>query len=110
MDSGGGGDKQLTSLDGEANAGAYSPDGRRIAFVWAREKTRDVYLMDAEGSPPEPVTEGRTIWSVPFFSPDGEHLLVNGVVDDRFVIDVARLDGTTVRRLGQDAGEADTRP
>ncbi len=108
MDAAGGGEgKQMTSLEGEANAGAYSPDGRRIAFVWARpnaagETDRDVYLMDAGGGAPERVTQGRQVWSVPFFSPAGDRLLINGVEDGRFVIDVALLDGTPVRRLGEE--------
>ena len=106
----GGNAKQMTSLEGEVNSGAYSPDGRRIAFVWARpnaagEAERDVYLMDAEGGVPERVTEGRQVWGVPFFSPAGDRLLIGGVEDDRFVIDIAHLDGTPVLRLGGEPGE-----
>ncbi len=106
MDAEGGEAQQVTFLDGEATAGAYSPDGRRIAFVWAwrdshEVRTREVYLMAAGGSKPERVTRGLAVWGVPFFSPDGARLLVNSVEDGRFVIDVVRLDGTRVRRVGE---------
>jgi dipeptidyl aminopeptidase/acylaminoacyl peptidase len=56
-----------------------SPDGRRIAFIWDRDDRSDVYVMDAGGGWPRPVTFDREVmpyWSddPPQWSPDGAWL------------------------------------
>ena len=48
---------RLTDSDGYDGAPAWSPDGRKIAFVSDRDGDRDIYVMDADGSNVERLTE-----------------------------------------------------
>ena len=48
---------------------AWSPDGRRIAFV----RQRRVWVMDADGSNPRVVTDGEN----PSWTPDGQRIVIS---------------------------------
>lgn len=62
---------RLTSDDADAWDAAWSPDGRRIAFVSERDGNADIYTIDADGSNPVRLTDhpGRDV--EPAWSPDG---------------------------------------
>jgi len=68
---------QLTDGDYEDQYPAWSPDGRRIAFVsshaedWDVEPYRDVFVVDAGGGEPEQLTGGDAWHEAPSWSPDG---------------------------------------
>lgn len=101
MDAAGGNVTALTaSPPAIASGPRWSPDGAQIAYT-VRDNAGDlqVWMMDADGSNPRPVTQG----AVPVWSPDGRALAFNRTVDpdafDRqveiFVIDLAT--GNTAR-------------
>lgn len=53
----------------------FSPDGRQIAFVSDRDGAENIWLMNADGSDPKPVTSEReNLLHNPAFSPDGEFI------------------------------------
>ncbi|HEY8375668.1 MAG TPA: hypothetical protein VIK91_04225, partial [Nannocystis sp.] len=78
---------------------AFSPDGRRIAFVSSRDGDAEIYVMRADGGDPRRITNfHRDDWG-PVWSPDGGTLafLSNREGVDRIFL--CKPDGTEVRRL-----------
>jgi dipeptidyl aminopeptidase/acylaminoacyl peptidase len=75
--------KQLTHEDTDSEQPAWSPDGRRLAFVsargedWDLDLVNDIVLMDAEGGEPERLTGGDAAYSRPVWSPDGTRIACN---------------------------------
>ena len=81
---------QLTDGDWDDTAPAWSPDGRRIAFISGRSESRDVtasnevYVMDAPDGigatvgEPELWSQGLTDAAAVAWSPDGRRLLAAG--------------------------------
>ncbi len=56
----------------------FSPDGTRILFVSDRSGNKNLWMIDADGSNPRPVTteRGDFHFDDPEWSPDGEYVLV----------------------------------
>jgi Tol biopolymer transport system component len=123
MNADGSGERQLTRSDGEKARPLWSPNGRRLVFmVWNRSLCEplvlwcpftDIWSVNADGSN-ERKLFGRALQ--PAWSPDGRRLLfqefriyaphVTGAA-----LDVARADGSHVRRLsGALAEEAQRSP
>jgi dipeptidyl aminopeptidase/acylaminoacyl peptidase len=90
------------------SAPRWSPDGRTLAFVSAREGKAQIYLLPANGGEPRRLTEAALGAGTPLWSPDGRFIVYAGAVscfpgdegdDDRpaptHVIDraVFKLDG-----------------
>jgi TolB protein len=83
----GGNRKQLTSAYGYDAEGAYSKDGKLIAFCRdseadpkapvsdARPKNPDIYLMNADGSKVRRLTSAPGYDGGPFISPDGQWIV-----------------------------------
>ncbi len=69
--------KQITGGDFEHSSPAWSPDGKRLAFVSARgenwdvDLVSDVFLVDADGGDPEKLTDSSGGCDAPIWSPDG---------------------------------------
>jgi dipeptidyl aminopeptidase/acylaminoacyl peptidase len=81
--------KRLTTAPGRESEPAWSPDGRRIAFVAKRtgDDVSQVYLLELEGGEPRRVTTLSGGASTPRWRPDGGALLVTtsvqlGAADD----------------------------
>ena len=56
----------------------YSPDGREIVFVSDRAGSEDVWLIDADGHTPRPIThDPYSRFISPSFTPDGQSILVS---------------------------------
>ena len=74
--------RRLTAGDGKAACAEYgvawSPDGRRIAFLSDRKKKDQlqVYLADAEGGGVRQLTDVKGFLETPRWSPDGKQLAV----------------------------------
>ena len=66
----GGEPKALTSGDKSSTSPRWSPDGKRIAFVSARDG--QIWVMNADGSAPLKVTNISTGADAPLWSPDGK--------------------------------------
>jgi dipeptidyl aminopeptidase/acylaminoacyl peptidase len=67
MDADGSHRRRLTRTGGRDYPGAWSPDGRRLAFGSERSGNFDVYVMDADGSDQRQLThaadgEGPVAW------------------------------------------------
>ncbi len=91
---------QLTSGDWDDMAPAWSPDGRRIAFISGRSGDRDVtannevYVVDVAGglpqneetAEPELWSQGLTDVAAVSWSPDGRRLLAAGGIDDGLAV------------------------
>ena len=91
---------QLTSGDWDDMAPAWSPDGKRIAFISGRSSDRDVtannevYVVDvADGLPqneefaePELWSQGLTDVAAVSWSPDGRRLLAAGGMGDGLAV------------------------
>ncbi len=50
------GSRQLTRAKKSSSAPAWSPDGRRLAFISDRSDKRQIYLLNIEGGEAEPIT------------------------------------------------------
>jgi len=81
--------KRLTTAPGRESEPAWSPDGRRIAFVAKRagDDLSQIYLLELEGGEPRRVTTLSGGASTPRWRPDGGALLVTtsvhlGAADD----------------------------
>lgn len=101
---------RLTAGQADDGQPAWSPDGRRIAFVSARHRhadldwRTDVFLVPAAGGRPVRVTSGqgeRTFYE-PTWSPDGAWLAIKGT---RPLRPGARTDLWRFRPRRDDAGE-----
>lgn len=65
----------LTDAKGYDAEGAYSADGRQIAFCSTRDGDPDIYLMDADGSHVRQLTDAPGYDGGPFISPDGKWVI-----------------------------------
>ena len=63
--------RQLTDSPGYDAEGAFSPDGKLIAFCSTRDGDPDIYVMNADGSNVRQLTNTPGYDGGPFISPDG---------------------------------------
>ncbi|HEV3343949.1 MAG TPA: biopolymer transporter Tol, partial [Pirellulales bacterium] len=66
---------RLTDAPGYDAEGAYSPDGKLIAFCSTRDGDPDIYLMNADGSNLRQITNEPGYDGGPFISPDGKWIV-----------------------------------
>ena len=69
----GGGLVRLTNHPAADEAPAWSPDGVRLAFVSTRSGTRQIYVMNADGSNPVQVSFDKSNW-LPKWLPVGKRI------------------------------------
>jgi tricorn protease len=95
--------RRLTSVKGEASHPSFSPDGSKIAFTATEEGTPEVFVMKADGSPPEQLTFNGTQSSVVGWMPDGERIVFRSnyreVFPKRTVLYTVPAEGGEVERL-----------
>jgi Tol biopolymer transport system component len=67
--------RRLTDAAGYDAEGAYSPDGRQVAFCSTRDGDPDIYLMNADGTDVRQLTDAPGYDGGPFISPDGQWIV-----------------------------------
>lgn len=96
---------RLTQLTTGGAAGhAWSPDGGRIAFSSAEpflEFPHDIFVMNADGSGLESLTEDLSLNLLPKWSPDGTKIAFLSVRDGNSEIHVINADGSGQANLTQ---------
>ena len=76
-----GGASRLANAPGQNSRPVFSPDSERVAFSSDRDGPRDMFLISAQGSPPEqPIYRSKTLAKEPVsWSPDGRFLVYRDV-------------------------------
>ena len=80
---------------------AWSPDSTRIAFASAREKSFDIYVMNADGTGTKRLTSLKANDQGPTWSPDGSRIAFTRSTNVAHLY-AMNADGTDVRRLTND--------
>ena len=98
------GDHLLELIDGKSTRGdvqtpAWSPDGRKLAFVSQRDGNAEIYVMNADGSAQENLTRQPANDSHPNWSPDGRKLAFVSRRDGNAEIYVMNADGSGLRNV-----------
>lgn len=99
-----GGTPRLISPEPPSWWHGWSPDGRTLAYVAARNGSRiiDVYTMPATGGPETRLTMGEGHSDGPDFTADGRHILWNTDRTGHAQIWMMRADGSDQRQLFAD--------
>ena len=93
---------QLTTLGDNQNP-AWSPDGTRIAFDSSRDGNRAVFVMNADGSNQQRLTDPASTSGNPAWSPDGTMIAFNSDADGPTQIFVMGADGSDPTNISQSA-------
>ena len=73
----------------------WSPDGRRIAYVTRRDGTKELYVVNADGSGQRRVTPRDVLVGAPAWSPDGRRIAFEGVRDGTTGVYAVNADGSS---------------
>ena len=94
--------KSLTNKPGYDAEGAYSRDGKMIAFASNRGGDMNIYTMRADGSNVRQITHAKNSYNGgPFFSPDGKRIVFRADRQKRDYLQlyVVNADGTNEVQL-----------
>jgi len=89
----------LTANDFDDSFPAWSPDGRRIAFVSDRDGNWELYVMNADGSNQTRLTSTPADESYPTWSADGQRIAFAAALGERSDIYVIGLQGGEMQPL-----------
>jgi TolB protein len=87
------------SARGDVQTPAWSPDGRKLAFVSERDGNAEIYVMNADGSEQENLTRQPSNDSHPTWSRDGRKLAFVSRRDGNAEVYVMNADGSGLRNV-----------
>ncbi|MCP5114089.1 MAG: hypothetical protein GY953_24930, partial [bacterium] len=87
----------------------FSPDGKRIAYSSGDAGRPNIWISDADGKNPVPLTSVPTYAASPRWSPDGSFIAFDSVHEGDWDVYVISSEGGEPRKLTAHAGE-DVRP
>lgn len=91
----------IASGIGAWTCAAWSPDGTQIAFSRVVEATAGIYVINADGSGEEQLTDHASFDLFPTWSPDGERIAFQTSVDGDLEVYVVDADGGGETNLTQ---------
>jgi TolB protein len=91
--------RRLTSRIAAINLPSWSPDGRKIVFVSARDGNLEIYVMNADGSKQQNLTRHPGRDSDAEWSPDGKKIAFTTKRAGNFEIYAMNADGSGQRNL-----------
>jgi len=91
--------RRLTAIPGAVSGLAWSPDGRRIAFVYEFQGSRQVWLIPRIGAAARALTSLPGDNTSPAWSPDGRRLAFISTRDGSPQVFLMNTDGRGVRRV-----------
>jgi Tol biopolymer transport system component len=96
---------QFTTLQGREIQPSFSPDGRRVAFVWDGPEglNRDIYIQNVDADTPNRLTSDPAEDINPVWSPDGKEIafLRRARTDDQYSVFIIGADGHNERSVGK---------
>lgn len=96
---------RLTTNAEEERAPAWSPDGKRLAFMCRRGGPDfEICVMNADGTGQVQVTDNAVADLTPTWSPDGQKILFHRAVAGRFQLFLMNRDGTGLVQLTDTPG------
>ena len=102
MDASGANPRKLTNNHRQDTDPAWSPDGKRIAYVSTIDRNQDIYVMDVHGGNQRKLTNSGNVhihnWK-PSWSPNGERIAFTSNRDGNLEIYMMDNDGSNQRRL-----------
>ena len=87
------------STPGDVQTPAWSPDGRKLAFVSRRDGNSEIYAINADGSAQENLTRQPANDSHPSWSPDGRKIAFVSRRNGNSEIYVMNADGSGLRNV-----------
>ena len=99
MDADGGNQRNLTNNPADDRSPSWSPDGKRIAFVSARDGKSEIYVMDDDGDNQRRLTHHDDSDEDPSWSPDGKRIAFTSLRDRSRDIYVMDADGGNQQNL-----------
>jgi Tol biopolymer transport system component len=99
--------EQLTPHGVDGFAPAWSPDGRKIAFIRVDSAfNTEVYVMNANGKGEQNLTNDPALEFFPDWSSDGRRIAFSSARSGAFAVYTMRPNGTNVRKLTDDSLDA----
>lgn len=95
----GSGFRELTNHPSKDRYPAWSPDGRQIAFSSERNHRGGIFLMNADGSDMQRLTDGGE--ERPSWSPDGQKIAFHVERKDSAFIGVMKKNGRNMKLVGE---------
>jgi len=108
MGASGGGETKISDEVGD-NAPAASPDGSKVAFMSAERGATnwEIWVMNADGTNPQRLTENGSNDGLPAWSPDGQSIAFVSDQGGVWAIWVMNADGSNQRKLANMQGSPD---